>query len=129
FFTPTSTLSSSSRKLTSIGLPPIPPCALISSIAKSAPLRMNSPYPPSGPERIVWQPILIGFFRFSFGAARARGAMPRPAKANAEALRKPRRVVLERVDIEGLLKRGLPRSVRDVNVKSRDRLTVLESAP
>jgi len=59
-----------------MGLPPIPPWALISSIARAAPLRMNSPYPPSGPERIDWQPILIGFLELQMPgrvAATARG--------------------------------------------------------
>src|SRR5438128_8995871 len=80
-----------------MGLPPIPPWALISSIARAAPLRMNSPYPPSGPERIDWQPILIGFlsFRSRAAAATARGN-PRPATARALVWRKRRRVVPRR---------------------------------
>src|SRR3954462_8066330 len=74
-----------------MGLPPIPPCALISSIASVAPLRMNSPYPPRGPERIVWQPILMGFFSFRSGVAapKVRGH-PRPARARAPDWRKRR---------------------------------------
>src|SRR3989475_134483 len=85
------------RKLISTGLPPIPPWALISSIASVAPLRMNSPYPPSGPERIVWQPILIGFFSFrSAVAAPSARDKPSPATASAVDFRNRRRVVPRR---------------------------------
>src|SRR3989442_10177985 len=80
-----------------MGLPRIPPWALISSIASGASSRMTSPYPPSGPERIVWQPILIGFFSFRSAVAApiARGK-PSPARASPVDFRNRRRVVPRR---------------------------------
>src|SRR4051812_22116076 len=62
-------------------------------MASTAPLRMNSPYPPSGPERMVWQPTLMGFFSFKSGVRpKPRGAAS-AARPTAPAFRKVRRVV------------------------------------
>src|SRR5690349_13942300 len=62
-------------------------------MASTAPLRMNSPYPPSGPERMVWHPTLMGFLSFRSGVApKPRGAA-RAARPAAPVLRNVRRVV------------------------------------
>src|SRR5438105_404317 len=83
----------------------MPPAALISSVASIAPLRMNSPYPPSGPERIVWQPILIGFFSFKSVAA-LPGSASAPA-ARAVEWRKRRRVSPRRGAMRALLRTAI----------------------
>src|SRR2546421_3758935 len=90
-----------------MGLPPIPPCPLTSSMASVAPLRMNSPYPPSGPERMHWQPILIGFLSLRSGlAAKPVRGSARPAAASAVDWRKRRRVVPRRGAMGDLRQRG-----------------------
>src|SRR5207302_5363891 len=62
-------------------------------MASRAPFFMNSPYPPSGPERIVWQPTLMGFFSLRSGVApKPRGAA-NAARPAAPVLRNVRRVV------------------------------------
>src|SRR5262245_22288780 len=62
-------------------------------MASRAPFFMNSPYPPSGPERMVWQPTLMGFFSLRSGVApKPRGAASAASPA-APVLRKVRRVV------------------------------------
>src|SRR5260370_11344852 len=75
-----------------MGLLPMPPPALISSIARVAPLRMNSPYPPSGPERMHWHPMRIGFFSLRSGGAAREGSALAPARAREDCSKRRREI-------------------------------------
>src|SRR5579863_9207034 len=79
-------------------------------MARIAPLRRNSPYPPSGPDMIPWIPTLIVRLRLRAGAAKVRPERrPKPSAAarTAPASSNCRRLISVGRDAARLLLRGV----------------------